>query len=239
MGTCCGSRARRYGATPRSRRPTSSMSNWSRSWSTTSSPSASAAPCSSSTRRPAAGRSAIQAIPTSSFAAARPSPACPIAHTTRASPISRPICAASGGRSGVDRSARALRPGLTRFDTAYRHWLQSRRLPKPVIERVAGAANGADRIGIVTAVERLAQPAHMDVDGALVDVDFAAPHAVEELFAREYATGPLHQKFEQAIFGRAEIDRAAGARDPLLLAVDLEVAEGQHVREPLGQRAPQ
>ena len=37
------------------------------------------------------------------FAAARPSPACPTARTTRASPISRPTCAATGGRSGGDR----------------------------------------------------------------------------------------------------------------------------------------
>src|SRR5437660_1693468 len=116
---------------------------------------------------------------------------------------------------------------------------QSRRLPKSIVERVAGAADGADRIGIVTAVERLAQPADMDVDGALVDIDFATPHAVEKLFAREHATGPLHQKFEQTIFGRAEIDRAAGARHALLLAVDREVAERQHVGEPLGQRPPQ
>src|SRR5262249_57825574 len=102
-----------------------------------------------------------------------------------------------------------------------RRGFQSRRLSKPVIERVAGAADGADRIGIVTAVERLAQPAHMDVDGALVDVDFASPHAVEKLFAREYATGPLHQKFEQAIFARAAIDPPPAPRDPLLLALAL------------------
>src|SRR5262249_30251931 len=133
----------------------------------------------------------------------------------------------------------AFCPGLTRFDTAGRRWLQSRRLAKPVIERIAGAADGADWIGIVTAVERLAQPADMDVDGALVDIDFAAPHPVEKLLAREHATGPLHQKFEQPIFGWAEIDRAAGARDALLLAINLEVAEGQHVGKPLGQRAPQ
>ena len=38
--------------------------------------------------------------PISSSAAARPSPACPTAPITRASPISRPTCAATGGRSG-------------------------------------------------------------------------------------------------------------------------------------------
>src|SRR5262252_1282201 len=94
---------------------------------------------------------------------------------------------------------------LARSHFAHMRRVQSRRLPKPIVERVAGTANGADRIGIVTAVERLAQPADMHVDGALVDIDFAAPYAVEKLLAREHATGPLHQKFEQTIFGRAEI----------------------------------
>src|SRR5216683_5573382 len=114
-----------------------------------------------------------------------------------------------------------------------------RRLAEAVVERVAGAAHGADRIDVVAAIERLAQPADMDVDGALVDVDFAAPDPVEQLLAREHAAGSLHQELEQAIFGRPEIDRAAGARDALLLAVDLEVAEGQHVGDPFGPRAAQ
>src|SRR5262249_25945011 len=155
-----------------------------------------------------------------------PSPACPTARTTRVSPINRPICAATGGRSGVDRPRTGCRLRADGADRTRRsrgvHFaqggrLQLRRLPQTVVEGVAGAADGADRIGIVTAVERLAQPADMDVDGALVDIDFTAPHAVEKLFAREHATGPLHQKFEQTIFGRAEIDRAAGTRHALLL----------------------
>src|SRR5712691_903734 len=104
-----------------------------------------------------------------------------------------------------------------------------RRLAEAIVERVAGAAHGADRVGLVAAVERLAQPADMDVHGALVDIDLAAPHAVEQLLAREHTAGALHQELEQTIFGRTEVDRAAAARDPLLLAVDLEVAEGQDV----------
>src|SRR4051812_33675436 len=91
-----------------------------------------------------------------------------------------------------------------------------RRLAEPVVERVAGAAHGADRVGVLAAVERLAQATDMDVDGALVDVDLAAPDAVEQLLAREHAAGPLHQELEQAIFGRSEIDGAAAARDALL-----------------------
>jgi hypothetical protein len=58
-----------------------------------------------------------------------------------------------------------------------------RGLAEAVVERIAGAAHGADRVGLMAAVERLAQAADVDVDGALVDVDVGAPHAVEQLLA--------------------------------------------------------
>src|SRR5882757_9160893 len=44
-------------------------------------------------------------------------------------------------------------------------------LAEAVVERVAGAADGADRVGLLPAVEGLAQTADVNVDGALVDVD--------------------------------------------------------------------
>src|SRR6476646_10328243 len=96
----------------------------------------------------------------------------------------------------------------------------SARLAVAVVERIARAAHGADRIGFGAAVEGLAQPPDMDIDGALVDIDVRAPHAVEQLLARENPARPLHEEFEQPEFGRAEIDGAAAARDPLLLPVD-------------------
>ncbi len=114
-----------------------------------------------------------------------------------------------------------------------------RGLAEAVVERIAGAADRADRIDLVAAVERLAQAADMDVDGALVDVDLAAPDAVEQLLPREHPSRPLHQEFQQPVFGRAEIDGAAAARHSLLLAIDLEVAEAEHVGEPLGKRPAQ
>src|ERR1700684_1382903 len=104
----------------------------------------------------------------------------------------------------------------------------SARLAKSIVERVAGAAHGADRIDGVAAVERLAQAADMDVDGALVDIDVAAPHAVEPLLAGAHPGGALHQEFEQPKLGRPEIDRAGRARHALLLAVELEVADVEH-----------
>src|SRR5580693_10069814 len=93
--------------------------------------------------------------------------------------------------------------------------LRSTRLAEPIVERIAGAAHGADRIDGVTAVERLAQAADMDVDGPLVDIDVAAPHPVEQLLAGKHPAGTFHQEFEQAELGRAEIDRAGRARHAL------------------------
>src|SRR5580704_6649423 len=87
--------------------------------------------------------------------------------------------------------------------------LRSTRLAEAIVERIAGAADGADRVDGVAAVERLAQAADMDVDGALVDIDVAAPDAIEQLLAGEHPAGAFHQEFEQAEFGRPEIDRAA------------------------------
>src|SRR6476619_5688627 len=90
-------------------------------------------------------------------------------------------------------------------------------LRKPIVQRVAGAADGADRILLAAGVEQLAQAADMDVDGALVDIDVAAPDAVEQLFARKHAAGTFHQELEQPVFSWTEIDGATGARHPLFL----------------------
>src|SRR5262245_60093725 len=100
------------------------------------------------------------------------------------------MCGATAGRSGDDA------------------WDGLRRLAEAIVQRVTGAAHGADRVGVVAAVERLAQASDMHVDGTLVDIDLAAPDAVEQLLAREHAARPLHQELEQPVFGRSEIDRA-------------------------------
>src|ERR1700749_5352104 len=87
------------------------------------------------------------------------------------------------------------------------------RLGEAVAQRVAGAAHGADRVLLAARIEQLAQAADMHVDGALVDIDVAPPDAVEQLLAREHPARMLKEEFEQAIFGRAEIDLAAGTGD--------------------------
>ena len=72
-------------------------------------------------------------------AAGRRSPACPIAPITRASPISRPMPAATGGRSGgrtaVLRSSRVLLVRLLRWG-CYSAWLCSHKVDEPVLLRL-------------------------------------------------------------------------------------------------------
>src|SRR5687768_12697786 len=113
------------------------------------------------------------------------------------------------------------------------------RFSELIVERVTSAAHGANWVGGIAAVERLAQTADMDVYSALVDINLVPPHTIEQLLARKNTAGPLHEKFEQAVLGRPKIHRAAAAGDALLLAIDLQVAEAQHVGDPFGKRAAQ
>src|SRR6185369_17924142 len=94
-----------------------------------------------------------------------------------------------------------------RSDTARpsaRFFLRLLRLREAIVQRVAGAAHGADRILLAAEIEQLAQAADVDVHGALVDIDVAAPDAVQELLAAEHAAGMLQEKLQQAIFGGTE-----------------------------------
>src|ERR1700686_277924 len=97
-------------------------------------------------------------------------------------------------------------------------------LRKPVVERIAGAAHGADRILLAAGVEQFAQAPDMHIHGALVDIDIAAPYAVEQLLTAEHPARMLQEKFQQPVFGRAEIDRATRAHHAALLALELDAA---------------
>src|ERR1700736_911088 len=77
----------------------------------------------------------------------------------------------------------------------------------------------------------------MDAHGALVDIDVAAPDAVEQLLAREHAARALHEELEQAELGGPERHFAAGAGHPPSLAVKLDVAGREHGSDTLGARA--
>src|SRR5713226_3834716 len=74
------------------------------------------------------------------------------------------------------------------------------------VEGVAGGADGADEVGVLVAVQRDAQAADMDVDGAGLDIDVLAPHRVQKLLAREDAAGMLHEMAQQAGLGGPRVD---------------------------------
>src|SRR4249919_2359354 len=108
-----------------------------------------------------------------------------------------------------------------------------------VIEGVTGLAHSADRVSHLAAVDRLAQPADMHIDGTFVDVDVRTPDPVEQLLAGKYAARTLHQKFQQAVFGRPQIDSTAAARHSFFLAVQFDVANAEHSRNPIRISAAQ
>src|ERR1700728_4714056 len=60
------------------------------------------------------------------------------------------------------------------------------RFPEGFVEGVAGSADGSDGVAFAAPRERLAQAPDVDVDRAFVDLRRLAPHAVQELRAREH-----------------------------------------------------
>src|SRR5688572_5770616 len=71
----------------------------------------------------------------------------------------------------------------------------------------------------------------MHVDGAVIYIDVGATNIVEQLTARKDTAGRLHQEFQETEFRRAEFEFAFLAVDAVLLAVELEVAKAQHMRQ--------
>src|SRR5262249_31909301 len=125
----------------------------------------------------------------------------------------------SAGGGSAARPAPPTRIGVSSNQRGYARGLALRTSAEPVVEGVTGAAHGADRVRSPPAIQSLAQAPDVHVNGALIDIDVAAPNAVEQLLAREHAAGALHQKFEQAELGGSEWNLAAAARDPFLLPV--------------------
>src|SRR5450631_3158722 len=100
-------------------------------------------------------------------------------------------------------------------------------LREPIVQGIAGAAHGADRILLTAGVEQFAEPPDMHVHRAFIDVNIAAPYAVEQLLAAEHPSWMLQEKFQQPVLGRAEIDRTSRPRDTALLAIEFDVAIGE------------
>ena len=71
--------------------------------------------------------------------------------------------------------------------------------------------------------EGFAEAADVDVHGAGVDIDVAAPDAVEELFAGPDAAGFFHEGGEKPEFRWAEFDRLVGTLDPVGFGIERDI----------------
>src|SRR3546814_5726039 len=67
----------------------------------------------------------------------------------------------------------------------------------------------------------------MHVDGALLDIDVLAPHAVEHLLPGVNAFRMADQKMQQTIFSRTEMDRLPVGGNTLAGDIDLKAAGRQ------------
>jgi hypothetical protein len=77
----------------------------------------------------------------------------------------------------------------------------------------------------------------MDVDGPFVDFGREPPDAVEQLSPQEDAARLFQKIFEQAEFGRPEMDVARAAAATLRLTVEVEIAGRKFLRDALGPAA--
>src|ERR671911_2981286 len=95
-------------------------------------------------------------------------------------------------------------------------WLAS--LGERLIERVAGASDRANRIGFTLEVKGPAQPPHVNVNCALIDVDIVTPDTVEKLLSRKHPPGALHQELQELELSRTEVKLPSRASKPMPLA---------------------
>ena len=77
---------------------------------------------------------------------------------------------------------------------------------------------------LAAGVDRLAQPADVDVDGAQLDLAVLAPDRIEQPLAREDPAGMFEEMAQQPELGRAERDRRAAAPHLVADHVHLESA---------------
>jgi hypothetical protein len=74
-------------------------------------------------------------------------------------------------------------------------------------------------------VDRLAQPADVNIDRAIIDIDIVTPDAIEQLLTGIDPPRRTHQKFQQAELGRSKVDLAVLAPNAVGFAVEFDIAD--------------
>jgi GcrA cell cycle regulator len=107
-----------------------------------------------------------------------------------------------------------------------------------LVEGVAGAAHGADRIPFAPPRQGFAQSSDVNVYRALIDLRRLPPHAVEQLRAREHPARLFEQVFEQPELGRTKVDVARAPPNAPRLSIQVEVSGKEALSDPLRSAAP-
>src|SRR5262249_57848524 len=87
----------------------------------------------------------------------------------------------------------------------------------------------ADEVAAAVLVEGLAQAPDVDVDGARLDLGFAAPDCVQELLPREDAARPLQEHAQEPELSRAQMHGVAVPGDAVARKVHHEVGITQRL----------
>ncbi len=97
------------------------------------------------------------------------------------------------------------------------------------------------RIGSISRprFRRFAQASDMHIDGALIDIDVAAPDGIEKLRAAIDPAGILHEMLEQAELGWRQSNVARRPCDPPRAPVERDVAGLEQLGDGIGIDAPQ
>jgi hypothetical protein len=70
----------------------------------------------------------------------------------------------------------------------------------------------------------------MNIDGAIININFIAPNSVEELLAGEDPARALHQELEKLELRWSNVNLSPAAPHTVRFAIELDVAYTQHTR---------
>src|SRR5258708_1334025 len=103
---------------------------------------------------------------------------------------------------------------------------------------ISRATDGMDERLLEAAVDLRAQAADMDIDDVGLRIEMKIPDAFEQHCPGLDLAGVAHQKFEEPVFPRLQVDGLSGARHDAGEQVDLEVADAQDRGDRLTGRPP-
>src|SRR5689334_3197124 len=147
-----------------------------------------------------------------------------VSWTSRVSrrPPERATIAATSRNTRTSEPRRSRLASVTRMSA-----MRSRRTCRLGLETIAESAHrfyqtaGGAELG--------AEPLHMHVDGACLNVGRGLPHRLEEMAARLHAAAPLREHQEQPVLSRCEVDRSAVDEHAMFAAIDVYRSNREHV----------